>query len=185
MGQKYAAYDAQGAITGFYDSIDSPVPSGVETIEITDEQWQTCLSQPGWTVTDDALTAPAVPTAAELLAQARATQTALMYQAYGEAVTQSVSFKSAGGVTQTFQADTNSQNILLQSYTGFSASGSVPTGFYWVATDNTQVPFTLADLKGLYAAMLAQGWTAFQHLQDQKAAIRTAATATDVRDVVW
>lgn len=115
----------------------------------------------------------------------QAAQTALMYQAYDAAVTQSVSFKSAGGVTQTFDADTNSQNVLLQSYTGFAAAGSVPTGFYWVAADNTQVPFTLADLKGLYAAMLTQGWIAFQQLQERKASIRAATTSAAVKAIVW
>jgi len=45
MGQKYAAYDSgNGNLLGFYDSVDSPVPEGKSAIEITDEQWQTCLS---------------------------------------------------------------------------------------------------------------------------------------------
>ncbi|KVN23559.1 tail fiber assembly protein [Burkholderia pyrrocinia] len=39
MGQKFAAFDAQGNITAFYDSIDSPVPQGVPVIEISNEQW--------------------------------------------------------------------------------------------------------------------------------------------------
>ncbi|MBV2180879.1 MAG: DUF4376 domain-containing protein [Castellaniella sp.] len=108
-----------------------------------------------------------------------------MYVAYSQAVQQSVSFKSAGGVTQTFQADTNSQNILLQSYTGFQAAGAVPAAFYWVAADNTQVSFTLADLKGLYAAMLAQGWAAFQQLQTRKASIRAATTSAAVKAITW
>jgi hypothetical protein len=78
MGQKYAAYNAQGAITGFYDGAISPVPDGVNAIEITDAQWQTCLSNPGYTVADGALVAPtppAPPTTAQLLVQSA--QTAL------------------------------------------------------------------------------------------------------------
>ncbi|KVP51455.1 phage tail protein [Burkholderia ubonensis] len=39
MGQKYAAFDAQGNITAFYDSVDSPVPQGVSAIGIGNEQW--------------------------------------------------------------------------------------------------------------------------------------------------
>ncbi|KVC88166.1 tail fiber assembly protein [Burkholderia ubonensis] len=39
MGQKFAAFDAQGNITAFYDSIDSPAPHGVSIIAISDEQW--------------------------------------------------------------------------------------------------------------------------------------------------
>jgi hypothetical protein len=29
MGQKFAAFNAQGAIVAFYDSVDSPVPADV------------------------------------------------------------------------------------------------------------------------------------------------------------
>ncbi|WP_126285013.1 tail fiber assembly protein [Burkholderia stagnalis] len=43
MGQKFAAFDAQGNITAFYDSIDSPVPQGVPVIEISNEQWLAML----------------------------------------------------------------------------------------------------------------------------------------------
>jgi hypothetical protein len=72
MAQKFAAYDAQGVITAFYDSVDSPVPDGVTAIEITYTQWQTCLGNPGWTVANGVLVAPvppAPPTAEQLLVQ--------------------------------------------------------------------------------------------------------------------
>ncbi|KWH65044.1 tail fiber assembly protein [Burkholderia anthina] len=38
MGQKLAAYNADGNIVAFYDSVDSPAPDGVDVIEITAEQ---------------------------------------------------------------------------------------------------------------------------------------------------
>ncbi|KVO34158.1 hypothetical protein [Burkholderia ubonensis] len=44
MGQKSAAYDAQGNITAFYDSIDSPAPQGVSVIGISDEQWRDLIN---------------------------------------------------------------------------------------------------------------------------------------------
>ncbi|MET3232057.1 UNVERIFIED_ORG: hypothetical protein ABIC54_004260 [Burkholderia sp. 1263] len=47
MGQKFAAYDAQGAITGFYDSVDSPVPDAVTAVEITAELWQELINGQG------------------------------------------------------------------------------------------------------------------------------------------
>lgn len=46
MNTKLAAYDAQGAIVAFYDTIDSPAPEGVTVAEITDEQWQFLLDGP-------------------------------------------------------------------------------------------------------------------------------------------
>ncbi|MFM0427569.1 phage tail assembly chaperone [Paraburkholderia aspalathi] len=39
MGKKLAAYNDQGAIVAFYDTIDSPAPEGVTVAEITLEQW--------------------------------------------------------------------------------------------------------------------------------------------------
>jgi len=47
MGQKYAAYNAQSAIIAFYDSTDSPIPDGVNAIEITDDQWMTLILAQG------------------------------------------------------------------------------------------------------------------------------------------
>jgi hypothetical protein len=57
--QKYAAYDEEGNIIGFYDEIDSPVPQGVNAIPISHDEWQTALMLPGHTVEDGALVAPA------------------------------------------------------------------------------------------------------------------------------
>ncbi|HDR8939602.1 phage tail assembly chaperone [Burkholderia vietnamiensis] len=45
MGQKFASFDAEGKITGFYDSVDSPVPSGVQNVvEVTEAQWRELMS---------------------------------------------------------------------------------------------------------------------------------------------
>jgi hypothetical protein len=72
MGQKLAAHDATGAIIAFYDDIDSPPPDGVAVVEITDDEWQACLTTPGHTIKDGALVAPTPPTKAEALATLRA-----------------------------------------------------------------------------------------------------------------
>lgn len=70
MGQKFAAFDAQGNITTYYDSTDSPVPDGVTSvIKITDAQWQACISKPGFTVQGGALVAPTPLTPTQMAAQ--------------------------------------------------------------------------------------------------------------------
>ncbi|KWD09751.1 phage tail protein [Burkholderia ubonensis] len=46
MGQKYAAYDAQGNITAFYDSADSPAPSGANVVGISDDEWRALIDGP-------------------------------------------------------------------------------------------------------------------------------------------
>ena len=118
------------------------------------------------------------------LAQVQAQALADVGTWYTAAIAQPVAFTSAGGVAQTYQADAASQNNLLVTTTGYSLAGATPAGFYWVAADNTQVPFTLADLKGLYAVMLAQGQSAFVQAQNLKAQIRAATTAAAVAAVV-
>ncbi|VWD61389.1 hypothetical protein BLA39750_07446 [Burkholderia lata] len=43
MGQKQAAYDQHGTIVAFYDTVDSPTPPGVSTIDISDDQWHVLI----------------------------------------------------------------------------------------------------------------------------------------------
>lgn len=128
---------------------------------------------------------PPTQTSAQALVAAQSAQCDLIDGAYAEAVQQTLSYKTSGGVTKDFDADSTSQTILMQATQGYSIAGSVPSGFYWVSADNVQVPFTLADLQGLYAAMLAQGWTAFQKRQALKEQINAAASVADVEAIVW
>jgi hypothetical protein len=87
MGQKYAAYNPQGAITAFYDSVDSPVPAEVNAIEITDAQWQTCINEQGqWYVAYDTLAQVLPPSAEQQLATAQASQVATLREACAEAI---------------------------------------------------------------------------------------------------
>lgn len=187
MGQKYAAYDSTGAIVAFYDSVDSPAPSGVTAIKITDTDWQACINATDrkYTVANGVLTAPTAKTDAELVAEAQAAQKAIIDAAYAAAVTTDVSFTCASGVTKTYQADPDSQTLVTQATQGYEIAGATPAGFYWVAADNTHVPFTLADLQGLYTAILSQGWAAFQKRQTKKASILAATTVAAVQAVTW
>jgi len=88
-------------------------------------------------------------------------------------------------VAQTYQADAGSIANCTAAMLGSQASQTTPTGFYWLAADNTHVPFTYADLQGLAAAFLAQGAPAFIHLQTQKAAVRAATTVAAASGVTW
>jgi hypothetical protein len=45
--QKYAAYDAEGKLLGFYSDEISPVPVGVNAIKITTEEWQAAIQDGG------------------------------------------------------------------------------------------------------------------------------------------
>lgn len=121
----------------------------------------------------------------DTLAQAQVRQLGLLYASYQAAVQQDISFTTTALVTKTFQADFGSQETLAKMIAAFQKTGIAPAGFYWVSRDNTQVPFTFADMQGLAAAMGAQGWAAFQNLQARKASVMAATTVAQVQAVAW
>lgn len=119
------------------------------------------------------------------LSNAQTRQLASLNASYREAISAPVGFKSANGTMETYQADPGSIDCLNYSLAGYQSVGATPPGFYWVAADNVRVPFTYADLQGLAAAITAQWWAAFQHLQDKKAAVIAATTMAQVQAIVW
>lgn len=137
-----------------------------------------------WTQTWVVSALSAEKDAAALLAAQNA-KIALLAQTYAQAITQDVSYTTSAGVTKTFQADPVAQNYILLTTTGYALIGSTPDGFYWVSSDNTRVPFTLTDLKGLYGAVLTQGAIAFQRVQDRKVSVRAATNQAEIDAVVW
>ena len=124
MGQKYAAYNATGAIVAFYDSVDSPVPAGVNALEITDAQWQACISTQGYTVVSGSLVSPVPPTAAQLLATAQASQISVLSAACAAAIV--AGFQSTAlGSTYTYPAKTtDQQNLSASIIAALLANGS-------------------------------------------------------------
>ena len=126
-----------------------------------------------------------VPLPSATLVQAQTVQISILAEAYNNAISQPVSFTSAGNITKTYNADMGSISNLQMCILGYMSAQATPSGFYWVAADNTQVPFTYSDLKALAAVMMAQGWAAFQHLQTQKAAVNAAVTVAAVQAIVW
>ncbi len=119
------------------------------------------------------------------LAQVQAAQNTLNWNAYEAAIYQPIIYTSIGKVTETYQADQDSVAKLGEMIQAFQLSGSVPTGFYWVAEDNTQVPFTYADMQGLAQAAGLRGASAFQQMQELKAQVNAATTVQAVQATVW
>ena len=82
MGKKYASFNSSGAVVGYYDSTDSPPPSGADVIEITESQWLAAISsQYPVSVANGGLVIPSGPN----LTQAQTAQKALITQSYNTA----------------------------------------------------------------------------------------------------
>ena len=189
MGQKQAAYTASGEIVAFYDTVDSPPPVGVSVIDITDAQWQTCLSQPGWTVVSGVLVAPPTPTAAQLLVNSKAAQIATLQASYQAAINAPVSFKNAAGVTSTYPAgDTvalNGATAMQNLQRALDAGSAAWTLGKWLDTNNVAQTFTYADLQGLAAAMAAAQTLDWQDLVAKVAEVNAATTVSAVQAVTF
>lgn len=119
------------------------------------------------------------------LARAQADKIASLSSAYAAAIQAPVTFTTAAGVAQTYQADPQSVSNAVSSMLGCQASASTPPGFFWVAADNSQVLFTYADLQGLAAAMFQQGHTLFARLQALKGQVRAATDSGTVQAIAW
>jgi len=180
MSQKYAAYDKSGAITGFYDSVDSPVPPGTTAIEITHAQWQTCLSTPGYSVSNGILTPPS---SAMLLTQAQTAQIALLRDAYEAAILAPVSFTTAAGTTAMF-ATTPAAIGYLQGV--IDAGSAAWTANLWLSNAGTPItPFTFADVQGLAAAIEAVETPEYQELLKLIGEVMAATTVSTVQAISW
>ncbi|WP_316154694.1 hypothetical protein [Cupriavidus sp. BIC8F] len=189
MGQKHAGYDAQGNIVAYYDSVDSPVPQGVNAIELTDAEWLACISTPGYKVQDGDLVEPLPPTAAQLVAAAKAAQIVSVTEACGAAIVAGFQ-SSALGAMRTYPSSLIDQQNLSASVLASLLPG-LASG--WVT------PFWCADAAGLWsyadhtAAQIQQVGQdgkaaivgAIQKKAELVAAIEAAVTIAAVQAITW
>ena len=183
MGQKSASYNADGALTGFYDSVDSPLPSGVTAIDITETEWQQALACPYIVkVENGALVIPSGPT----LAQAQATQIALIRNAANLAKAAPMSFTNGAGNTSSFPMDPVHQTEYLGAYSAFVLGGeTLPSGFGFEDVNSVIIPMAVADIKAFYA----QGVAGINAITAKKATlvsqINQATSVSAVQAIVW
>lgn len=183
MTQQVLFDQKSGAVLQWQDTeqFDYAAPTeGTLLLTVTEAQWA-ARGANAWVISG-ALTETA-PVVTPSLSDAQTLALRALAAGYANAIARPVSFKTTGGVTKTFQADAASVANLQAMLAAFA--GGLPSGFYWLAADNTQVPVTLADLQGLGAAIAAQGWAAFQHLQARKAAVAAATTVAAVEAIAW
>ena len=186
MGQKQAAYDASGKIVAFYDTEDSPAPKSVSVIDITDTQWQACLAQPGYTVANGALVAP---TAAQLLAQAQATQSSALSAACASAIVAGFT-SSALGSAHTYPSQPNDQTNLIGAVTASQSPGLPATWAcnFWCADSTGAWAFrshTDAQIQQVLADAVSAREAFSAKLAGLVAQVDAATTVAAAQNVVW
>ncbi len=122
---------------------------------------------------------------ANVMADALAAKIAEFETAYAAAIVVDVSYTSVAGVAKMYQADAQSVSNLQATINGCAKAQATPSGFYWVASDNTQVPFSYADLLALAEVIFVRGAIAFQRLQAAKNAAKAATTYVALSAVQW
>jgi len=167
------SFDPNGVGCGGHSYLDDNATLATGQVTCTQEQAQ---SPSQWCLVNGAIT--------EYLPSLQAAQNALNYTSYLAAIQGPVSYTSKGGVTTQYQADPDSRAELRDSILGFQLAQATPSGFYWVALDNTQVPFEYADLLGLAQAMVLPGAAAFAKRQSLKAQVAAADLST-VSTIIW
>lgn len=181
MGQKYAEYDSTGAIRAFYDSVDSPAPESVTSVvEISDAQWQLCLSNPGYTVVSGALVAPAAPTTSELLAAAQSAKTSALSVACQAAITAGFTSSALGSVY------TYPSTLKDQANQNTAANGS-GGGLLWCESGSTWalVAHTATQAQGVVTSFAAWLNSCQSQLVALISSVNAATTVAQVQAIAW
>ena len=184
MGQKYASYDASGIVNGYYDSIDSPLPPGVKAIPITDAEWQEAISSPYQpvTVVGGVLSIPSGPS----LAQAQASQIALLQSAFQKAEQAPVSITLASGVTTSFGMTPHDWTKIVGLYSKYVVKGDpIPSNYPLPDVNMVLRTVTKADIDNLFEAGKSQIDNAVSKLASLLESVNTATTVEAVKSINW
>lgn len=173
-GTKYPANFPKAEVPGLVQVVETAPPSATQAITsgysvqlVSNVPTQVWNSQP-------------IP-----LATAQQTAAAALTAAYTAAIFAPITFTSSNGQTKSYQADQQSLSNLQNMILAFQKSQATPPGFFWVAADNSQIPFTYADMQGLAEALGARGAAAFAKLQQLKSQLRAATTTAEAQAVAW
>ncbi|MCT7317557.1 hypothetical protein N5I87_16235 [Ralstonia sp. CHL-2022] len=187
MNQKFAAYDAQGRITTYYDNVDSPVPDGMtNVIEITQDEWLACINQPGYTVVNGALVAPLPPTIEALLGQEKVQRAAKASTACAAALTTGFT-SSALGTPHTYPSQDDDQRNLQSAVSASAVAPSNWTTRIWCANNDAWsfTAHTAAQVLQVNADWLAHRVAAQQKYADLIARINAANSIEEVQAIDW
>jgi hypothetical protein len=189
MGQKQAAYDATGAIIAFYDKSDSPAPAGIPLIDITEAEWQQCLSTPGYRVIDNLLVAPVPPSAAQLLAEAKTVKTAELTAACRSEILNGFASTALGTSHHYPSKDTDQHNLTTAVLDSLLHQDDPDwTTPFWCADSASEWsfrPHTAAQIQQVGKAAKAATLAAMAMKQELTAQVESAAILEAVNAIAW
>lgn len=84
-----------------------------------------------------------------------------------------------------FQSDERDQALLTQSVALFSAQGSAPKGFTWIAKDNSQVEMSLKDLIALGGLIALKVNDCYKKGRELKDLALKATTQAELSAIQW
>jgi hypothetical protein len=189
MGQKFAAYDPASGIVVFYDSIVSPPPKGINAIEISDEQYQTCINEPGWTISNGELVEPPAPTSDQSLKAARDIQIATLATACRENIVSGFT-SSALGDPAMYPTAQQTDRDNLQSAAQVALASSVVEGWttpLWCEAAGVWsfVEHSAQQMQQVNADWMALRTSAQQRYADAIDRVNAATTVEDVQAITY
>ena len=123
------------------------------------------------------------------LAQAQASQIAILQSSYQSAINAPVTFKNAAGVTSTYPSGNTvlingmrAKDLLAEVIAAGEAAWTLGK---WLDTNDVAQTFTFSDLQGLAAAMEAAATVDWTDLVDKIAQVNAATSVSAVQAIVW
>ena len=176
------AWTPTGVITGTGFTPDGTIPKGA--IVCTEEQAKNTSQYAG----DTSTTPPTVVNApsAVLLAQAQASQIALLQSAFQKAEQSPVSLTLASGVTASFGMSPHDWTKIVGLYSKYVAKGAtVPSGYQIPDVNGVLQSVTVADIENLFNAGETQMTGAIAKLASLVGEVQAATTVSAVQAIVW
>lgn len=191
MGKKFAEYDQQGNIIAQYDSVDSPVPDGVENVvELTADQYATWANAPArWYAPNGVFTESPVPSDEYVLNLVKAGRVAELADACRAAICAGFS-SNALGAAHTYPAnDVDQQNlsasVLDSLIPGIPSDWTTP---YWCADATGEWAFrahTAAQIQQVGRDSKVAILAAMTKNVTLAAQVKAAKTVAEVQAIAW
>ena len=166
-------------ITSTFATEAGSLPTGA--ISLTQTQYQEIGSTPGWSMVSGV---PTPPPANYNLSVYQANQIALVANQLQMALVAPYSFTTSGGVTSSFPMDAVSQANYHNAFTAYiNGQFILPSGFFFFDVNEVEVPFTVADIKALYEALVSRGQSAYASYAKAKTDILSATTVSAIQAI--